>query len=236
MQSLLPALTPSTQVIHVAGIYTAEPCQEDQLDQLIHANIIFGMHLLEAMRLRQASRIINIGTNWQIYNQTEHRPANLYAATKQVMEDMAAYYADAYGFNVVAVRLYDTYGEDDQRKKILPLLIASGINQQTLDLSPGEQLIDLMHVDDAVQALDYLAQLNHEGFKVINLSSGRQVSLKELVKLVESAIQRPIQVNFGGRPYRQREVMQPVQGTPIEGWQPKISLEEGIQRLLQHVV
>ena len=87
---------------------------------------------------------------WQHFGTPDYRPVNLYAATKQAFEDVLAYYADAQGIAAVTLELYDTYGPGDPRRKLIRILFEAARSGEPIQLSPGEQVIELLHVDDAV--------------------------------------------------------------------------------------
>lgn len=102
-------------------------------------------------------------------------------------------------------------------------------------MSPGEQLIDLVHIDDVISAYTIAAErLISKGVQlheIYAVSSGELVSLKALVKIYEEAIHVKLPIQWGGRPYREREVMTPWSlGKTLPNWEPKISLREGILR------
>ena len=54
------------------------------------------------------------------------------------------------------------------------------------------------------------------------LSSGNQISLKKLASLYEQKYQVKLNIRWGGRSYRTREVMKPYKGNILEGWGPKV--------------
>ena len=105
-------------------------------------------------------------------------------------------------------------------------------------MSPGEQLIDLVYIDDVVDAfllaanrLEWNEVIGHEAYGV---SSERPISLKELVTIYCRVTGADISVEWGGRPYRPREVMVPWKaGKSLPGWRPKVGLEDGLRRMEQ---
>ncbi|MGO4181187.1 NAD-dependent epimerase/dehydratase family protein [Paenibacillus sp. TAF43_2] len=104
-------------------------------------------------------------------------------------------------------------------------------------MSPGEQLIDIVHIDDVVEAYMLAAQqlLNDGAVKneVYSVSSQQPIPLKELASIIEKIMDIPLQVNWGGRPYHPREIMIPWnKGVTVPKWKPKITLVEGIKRLI----
>jgi CDP-3, 6-dideoxy-D-glycero-L-glycero-4-hexulose-4-reductase len=69
--------------------------------------------------------------------------------------------------------------------------------------------------------------------KSFSLSSAGAVSLKQLVQLIEKLAGAQVNVRFGVRPYREREVMKPdIMDPVLPGWSCKISVENGLKELI----
>ena len=104
-------------------------------------------------------------------------------------------------------------------------------------MSPGEQEIDLLHVDDIVEAFLSASMLfdNKDIFITHNkyaVNSGRKVKLKELIDIYEKNTGYKLRIKWGSRPYRKREVMNLWDKyDSLPNWTPRISLEEGLKRL-----
>jgi nucleoside-diphosphate-sugar epimerase len=236
IQGALEAARPDV-VFHLASHFVAEHGQQD-IEPLIDANIRLGLHLLEAMTRAGVRRLINTGTAWQHYLDEPYNPVCLYAATKQAFEDILAYYVSAGPISAVTLKLFDTYGPEDRRKKLIPVLLKAIRTGEVLQMSPGEQQLDLVFVDDVLEAyLRSAAWLSEDasaptgGFAV---SSGETVSLRELVDVFSSVAGAPLNVVWGARPYRKREVMLPWgSGKRLPGWTPKVALRDGIARTLR---
>jgi nucleoside-diphosphate-sugar epimerase len=158
---------------------------------------------------------LNTGTYWQHYNGANYDPVNLYAATKQAFEDIAKFYAEASGLRFCTLKLCDTHGPDDTRKKIFNLFQSSASNGEILEMSAGEQLIDILHVDQVVFAfVKLINQLNcptsiNDNCESYCISSGRKITLKQLAAEYEEMNNVKLNIRWGARPYRSREVMQP---------------------------
>jgi len=180
--------------------------------------------------------LVNTGTSWEHYGTPPVAPVNLYAATKQAFEAILHYYVEARGLRVVSLKLFDTYGPGDPRPKLFTLLRTVAANQEVLAMSPGEQLIDLVFIDDVIAAFVLAAErLRAEmvkGHECYAVSSGAPLKLRELVELYGRILGTPLPIEWGGRSYRQREVMVPWNtGAAVPGWHPKVALEQGIRRM-----
>lgn len=222
-------------VFHLASLFISEHAAED-IASLIQSNILFSTQLLEAMRASGVQKIINTGTSWQHFNNEEYNPVCLYAATKEAFDAILEFYIQAYTIKVVTLKLFDTYGPEDQRQKLFSLLNKAAKNSETLDMSGGEQLIDLVHVDDVVAAYiaaaEYLTVGKIIRYEKYAVSSGCALSLKELVELYIQVTGKRISVNWGARLYRSREVMRPwTNGFSLPGWRPSIELSEGLKKV-----
>jgi nucleoside-diphosphate-sugar epimerase len=232
MMDLFQAMAPSI-VFHLASCFTVEHNVKD-VQRLVESNILFGLQLVEAMTASNIRHLINTGTSWQNFNNEDYNPVNLYAASKEAFEVLLRYYAENRGLKTITLKLFDTYGPDDPRPKLFALLRSAEEGRQELALSPGEQLIDIVYIDDVVDAF-MMAEARirqdaggaHEEYAV---SSGRRLTLKELVETYQRVTEKELNIQWGGRPYRTREVMVPwSSGHRLEGWSPKVPIEIGIK-------
>jgi nucleoside-diphosphate-sugar epimerase len=220
-------------VFHLAAVFLAQHRPED-IETLVQANVLFPTQLLEAMAANGVRLLVNTGTAWQHYENRDYDPVNLYAATKQAFEALLAYYVNALGFSVATLALFDTYGPHDPRPKLMSALWKAAGSGQALSMSAGEQLLDMVYIDDVVEA--YLAtERALRGAGPVHLrygvSSGTPLRLKDLVAAFEAALGVRVDVGWGERPYRPREVMLP--WTSFEappGWRPCMPLIEGLRR------
>jgi len=219
-------------VFHLASFFLSQHEAKD-IELLIRSNVLFGTQLLEAMKVNGVKIFINTGTSWQHYNNEDYNPVCLYAATKQAFEAILEYYIQVCGIKIITLKLFDTYGQDDPRPKLFYLLENAASNHESLNMSLGDQVIDLVHIDDVVRAYLIAAKrlqeevvLSHESYAV---SSGKPISLKELVQLYVKLSGQKIKINWGARPYRFREVMNTWnRGAKLAKWEPRISLEDGL--------
>ncbi|HCW53418.1 MAG TPA: NAD-dependent dehydratase [Clostridium sp.] len=218
--------------IHLASLFIAEH-STDKVNDLIDSNIRFGSQLLEAMKEAGINKFINTGTSWQHYNNSEYNPVCLYAATKEAYEKIIVYYHEAYNIRNVTIELFDSYGPNDNRPKLLNLLTKYSVENKELAMSPGEQMLDLVYIDDIVDGYILASNMLEEG-KIGNgekfvLSSGCRITLKKLVEVFSEITNKKVKISWGMREYRKREVMIPWEkGKILPGWKPKISLKEGI--------
>lgn len=211
-------------VIHLATLYRAAHMSND-LEVLVHSNILLGTFLLEAMKTTGCGAIINVGTRWQHQDDKPYSPVNLYSATKQAYTCILEYYASAYALKCMTLELSDTYGPGDTRGKIVDLLASALVAQRQLDLSPGEQLLDLIYIDDVCDAFkrgtEIIEKSTPGSVLTYTISSGDQISLREIGSIAEDIFQQHGLFNWGAKDYRVREAMQPYFYYPLlPDWKP----------------
>ena len=120
----------------------------------------------------------------------------------------------------------DTFGPNDQREKLFNLLNRLRVTGETISMSPGNQFLDPIYIDDVCDAfLVALKRLQSGQVKhseTYSVCSDNPIQLKELVKIYEKVSNIKLNVEWGGRRYRAREVMRPWSGgVTLPGWSPK---------------
>lgn len=209
-------------IIHLASLYIAEHKSED-IKSIVLSNVYLGTAVLEAAVKSGINWFLNTGTIWQNYNVPPfsdiYCPVNLYAASKQAFIDMAKYYTETSGIRFCTLKLCDTYGPNDTRRKIFALFEQIAKTGECLRMSPGNQMLDIVHIDKVVQNFEALAEKMDKGEQLREeyvVTSGKQRILKEIAKQYEIDHNVKLNIEWGGRPYRKREVMVPYKGFPLD--------------------
>lgn len=208
------------------------------LDGIVAANIGFGAQLLEAMAAAGARRLIEAGTNWEFDAAGQFHPNTFYAATKHAFRVLANYYVQRHGFSATTLLLYDVYGPGDWRGKFLSHLLDALKRTEAIAATPGEQIVEFVHVEDVargflVAAQELLCADTKPALRRYRLDSGRRLALREASALMARLAGRPECIRFGGRAYPPEQIMEPLAvGPRPPGWAPEISLERGFLMLL----
>lgn len=227
-------------VIHLATNYITE-AKPEEINGLIESNITFGVQILEAMKAAKVRKFINLSSSWQHYRNQPFCPVNLYAATKQAFEDILHYYTDAEDISAVTLEICDTYGAADQRGKLLNYWKKISATGEHMDLSPGEQKLNYVYVKDIVNGILTAVRLLErlpEGTGTYNrkyaLSSDEIYTLRETADIFEQVYRTRLNITWGGKPYRSREVMEPYRGTErLPGWNAEYRLKDGFANMLE---
>ncbi|MBV7539225.1 NAD(P)-dependent oxidoreductase [Duganella sp. sic0402] len=218
-------------VFHLASLFLAAHQPQD-VERLIQANLLFSTQLAEAMAACGVRQLVNTGTSWEHYQDAAYNPVCLYAATKAAFTALLRYYVEVHGLRVVTLKLFDTYGAGDPRPKVLNLLKRIANEGTSLSMSPGEQQVDLVYIDDVLEAFLLASEqlaTQAEAIEEYGVSSGAPLPLREIAALYAQVSGKPLAIDWGGRPYREREVMLPWHSyRSVPGWTPKVGLAQGL--------
>jgi nucleoside-diphosphate-sugar epimerase len=211
----------------------------DTLNDLIQSNVFLPTAICSLVSdISDNTKIIFFGSSWQLSDQSDFSPFNLYASSKQAAENMLEHFAME-GLKICSLRLYDTYGKNDKRSKIVNLIANAIKNNKKLDMSEGKQLIDLIHINDVVDgvmhAVSILGKKESKSLLKFSLKSGSPIQVREIVRVYEKILSKDLNYlfNFGYHPYRKRERLSlPTNDNTPEGWSPKIDIEVGLKSLI----
>jgi nucleoside-diphosphate-sugar epimerase len=222
-------------VVHLASLFIAEH-ESNDVEALIASNLLFSTQILEATKVNNINFLVNTGSSWEHFNNSQYDPTCLYAATKHAFESILEYYIQTSELSSITLKLFDTYGPRDTRPKLVPLMQKLALSGDSLEMSKGEQLIDIVYIDDVIEAflisINRLQLLEVHGGESYAVSSLNPITLQNLVSKYQEVSGMKVNISWGSREYRAREVMTPWNnGSNIPGWSPKVSLEDGLSRL-----
>lgn len=221
-------------VIHLATLYVKHH-NPIQINDMVSSNILFANHVLECAVQAKVPFFINTGSFFQNKDKMNFSPVNLYSSMKQSFEDIAKYYYESENIKFYTIKLSDTYGPDDRRPKLINLLLDSIKQDKFLNMHGNpNQLINLIHVDDVVNAfyslIKKLDKIELKNGMIFSLKSEDPVNLRNLINLIEKIAGSKLKIKWGNN--NEILISEPPEIFNIPNWKPKISLKEGIRRLL----
>ncbi|MCJ7543636.1 MAG: NAD(P)-dependent oxidoreductase [Phycisphaerae bacterium] len=232
------------QVDVVAHLAALVEVQDDpaRIAETIQANVTFGTLVLQACVEAGVRGFVNTGSFWESMDQGgAYRPVNLYAACKRAFADILHYYADAHDLRAVTLTLFGTYGPGDPRPNVFSLFEQSIEAADPIAFSPGQQLLDVLHVDDVVRAyekaIEYVRRKESAAVECFEIGSGEALTLRDVAGLYEQARGLALKIAWGACPYRRREVHRRCADIgPAEavlGWRPQWDVRAGVARMIE---
>jgi nucleoside-diphosphate-sugar epimerase len=161
---------------------------------------------------------------------------NPYTFSKYVGEQTCGFFDSHYGVRTVILRPSNIYGPGQGRGFLIPHVVAQVIDDQSTevlvqDLSPRR---DYVHVDDVVDAM--LLSVTAPAGSIFNLGSGTAYSVEEIIRCTcrLAGRQKPYRVIGKSREHETAVLhIDATAARQVLGWQPKVSLERGIQSVLE---
>lgn len=231
-------------VFNLAAAMPGNPATEDPQTaarRLAVGNVDLPAALGRSLSQYDRPAIIHAASWWEWDAQgNPHTPEtapNAYTRSKiigrHVLDEAAGNSAIALSTLVV----HDTYGPHDWRGKVLNILVRAAVSGNALAMSPGAQMMDLVHVHDVVRAFarrgDAMLESSQAETTVGAISSGERMSLKAVAAAVESAAQKKLDVTWGAQPYRPGTPMAVgVMAPPPPDWHPTVALPDGLAALV----
>lgn len=170
------------------------------------------------------------------------QPQSPYSATKISADAIALSFHNAFGLNVSIVRPFNTYGPRQSARAIIPTIItqiATGIREIKVgDLSPTR---DFNYVEDTCRGFIAIARCNDAAGEEINIATQREVSMETTLKTISRLMDAD--VRWVVDPERLRpsgsEVFRLLGSNKkikeLTGWEPEVSLEEGLKRTISWI-
>ncbi|MGJ7923221.1 NAD-dependent epimerase/dehydratase family protein [Neobacillus sp. LXY-4] len=236
LEQLFTESGPIDVVIHSATKYDRNG---ENASQLLDSNVLFPLRLLETASAFKTKMFIN--TDSFIHkNLVGYRYLPGYALTKKQFLEWGKEFGTSEKIRFINVRLEHIYGSFDSETKFVPFILSSCLrNLPELQLTPGNQKRDFLHVNDAVTAYSLLIRqkiTDVPWFKEYELGTGETVTVRHFVELLHQKTQSKTILKFGALPHRENEIMESkANNDDIKklGWNSKISLEKGIELLLK---
>jgi nucleoside-diphosphate-sugar epimerase len=180
------------------------------------------------------SLILNASTYIQNFEGTTGRTVDRYGEAKEKLSLFLEHESSLRDSTILDLYFFTIYGIGDRPNHLVPLLLNAARTGHPIDLSPGNQLMNLLYVDDAVKNL--LKCLNAKratGYQKNFLWSENYFSVRDLVSKVESAVGKSIVCNWGARDYAGHEMMKvwPIPMNQLPSFSETTVLSEGISRI-----
>ena len=201
-------------------------------------------YTLDAVRLAQrcgCHKFIFAGSqaeyglsNKPLNRDTPIRPVTAYGVSKFAAGKLAEILCESLGITFVWTRILSIYGINDGKNTLISYVIDCLKNDVSPVLTGCEQIWDYLYADDAARAFRLLGQCSTHG--VYTIGSGVGLPLKSYLETIRRLMKPNVALVFGGKPYSKNQVMYleaDISDLKRDtGFEPQISFEEGITRIL----
>jgi len=226
---------------YFAGIGDIVPSMEHPLGYM-SANVQGTAHVLEAARAARVARVIYAASSScyglaQTPTPESHKvdPQYPYALSKYLGELSAFHWGQACGLPVNSIRIFNAYGTRSRTSGAYGAVFGVFLRQKLAGtpftvVGDGTQRRDFLYVSDVAEAFLRAAESADAG-RIYNLGAGDPQTVNRLVELLEGDV-----VYIPKRPGEPDCTWADITRITQElGWRPKISFEEGVQRILDNI-
>lgn len=229
--------------IHLAAEIDVQESLEDP-DAHFESNVVGTQNILQACRVDD-TRLGLVGT-CMVYDMVDSengiredhptKPASPYAGSKLAAEDLAEGYYYGYDLPITILRPFNTYGpyqKTGMAGGVVSIFTSRDIQGKPLKIfGDGTQTRDLLYATDCARFIVEGTFSDESIGEVLNAGTGTDVSINELAELVATD---GTEITHVEHHHPQSEVQKllcdPSKAEDVLGWEPEVTLEEGISRL-----
>lgn len=198
----------------------------------LQSNLTSAVNVLTAV-VGSQTRVVLAGSIEEP-NEAEPVPQSPYAVAKWAATGYARMFHQLWNIPVTVLRLSMVYGPGQpDTEKLLPYVTLSLLRGENPEVSSGRRLVDWVYVDDVVDAFILAARADRADGQVIDIGSGAQTSIRDIVELVQETVGGRAQPQFGAiadRPLDRPGLADTKAAAELLGWIATTPLEVGIKR------
>ncbi|MHB8375763.1 MAG: SDR family NAD(P)-dependent oxidoreductase [Dehalococcoidia bacterium] len=231
-------------IFHLAALIGI-PYSYEHPQEVIDTNIIGTTNvLIAAKELGGIERVVLTSTS-EVYGSAvrvpmdEQHPLQAqspYSATKIAADALGVSFHRSFGLPVTIVRPFNAYGPRQSARAVIPTIISQALAATTLRLGALDTTRDFTFVADTARGFVAVAAADAAIGEVVNLGSGTEVSIREIVAKVGRIVGRELPVE--GDEQRLRPAKSEVsrlhsdssRALSLAGWRPEVPLDEGLAR------
>ena len=179
-------------VINCATYYTSKNDIKN-IENLIRTNIIFCSIILEILK-NKIKKFINFGSMMEYSQGNYFSPTNFYAITKHSFQKIEEFYKLNYkNIKFYDLKLYETYGDNDERNKIIPTIIKNYKRNKDIKIVSKNLKMNFVHIESLMKVIhmiifnkikegEYCVK-NNKFIKIQALINSLNVKLRKKIKI-----------------------------------------------------
>jgi len=231
-------------VFHLAALIGI-PYSYDAPDSYVQTNIVGTGNALNAARRAGVQRYVQTSTS-EVYGSArrvpideEHplQPQSPYSASKIGADALALSYHKSFELPVAVMRPFNTYGPRQSARAVIPAVLSQLISgSKQIQVGATTPTRDFNFVTDTARGFMAVAECDRAIGEVVNVGSGREVAIGDLIPMLIEASGRDAEVVQDSSRLRpagsevDRLLCDNRRAREWTGWAPEVSLEDGLSR------
>jgi dTDP-glucose 4,6-dehydratase len=233
-------------VFHLAALI-AIPYSYQAPASYIHTNIEGSMNVLVAAQQHGIERVIHTSTS-EVYGTARYAPIDEghplqgqspYSASKIGADKIVESFHLSFGVPAVTVRPFNTFGPRQSTRAVIPTIITQLLTGNHVKLGSLHPTRDLNYVGNTVEGFVLAAEAPDAVGQTVNIGSGREISIGDLVQVIAKIIGVDPVVESDdnrvrpGKSEVERLIADNTLAHGLLGWQPRLTLEEGLAKTVE---
>ena len=231
-------------IFHLAAL-VGIPYSYEHPQEVIDTNIVGTSNVLLAAREHGSLDRIVLTSTSEVYGSAlripmdEEHPLQAqspYSATKIAGDALGLSFHRSFGLPVTIVRPFNAYGPRQSARAVIPTILSQAIAGMTLKLGALDTTRDFTYVADTARGFVAVAESDAALGEVVNIGSGEEVSIREIVRKAGEIVGRELTVE--GDDQRMRPAKSEVsrlhsdssKADKLAGWRAEVSLDDGLRR------
>lgn len=246
-RAMYPIFENADAVFHLAAKNCIADCQKDPLETS-DINVTGTVNVFEASRRAGVRKVIYAESS-ALYEGTDVLPTpecaiapqSFYAVSKLAGMAFADAYRRFYDLQTTALRYFCVFGPRQDYRRSIPPVMSAFIIAMLQGKAPtifgsGDKRRDFIYVDDVNDFhLQCLTDDRTTG-NVYNLGSGTNNSINDIFRIVADVLQTSVTPRYSGdMPGEAQETLADISAASNLGWEPKVTLREGIIRSVEFI-
>ncbi len=217
--------------------------------EVIEANTIGTLNVLMAARDVGIEKLVQTSTS-EVYGTARYVPINEdhpkqpqspYSASKIAADAIALSFYHSFDLPVAVIRPFNTYGPRQSDRAVIPSIISQALTKDRLTLGNTTPTRDFTFVTDTAEGFIKVAKSEKSVGMEINIGSGQEISIEDLIRKIISLVGRDIVVEHDKERVRpahsevERLCADNTRARNVLGWLPKVSLTRGLEETISFI-
>jgi NAD dependent epimerase/dehydratase len=237
------------EIVFHLGALISIPYSYQHPFHVAETNIMGTLNVLQACREVGVRRLVHTSSS-EVYGTALRVPIDEghplqgqspYSASKIGADKLAESYFCAYELPVVTLRPFNTYGPRQSDRAVIPTIIAQALTQDVVHLGNLDARRDLTYVTDTVAGFIKVSEAANVEGGTYNLGAGSDISIGELAEKIIKLVSRSVTIEVDKTRLRpegsevQRLLADNTLAKKDLGWEPRVSLDEGLHRTIEWI-
>jgi NAD dependent epimerase/dehydratase len=215
----------------------------------VTTNVMGTLNVLQACRRHNVARIMHTSTS-ETYGSAQYIPIDEkhplvgqspYSASKIGADKLVESFYRSFSLPACIIRPFNTYGPRQSARAIIPTIIAQALSGDVVRLGNVDPVRDMTFVSDTARGFIAGAKSDRCLGTVCNLGVGEGLSIGEFVNRIGALLGKKLKVETDSQRVRpcKSEVSRLISDNSkmkeLTGWQPVVSLDEGLQQTIEYI-